>query len=202
MKFLQIATLLSTMASSATAFSVPSVAPRLSRASPVVLSAPSTTALKMSDFESDFASAMPEAPKKTLREYLLDSADRCISNVRGSLADGVDAIPELETLEKLRDDESASEEALALGVYEVMIERGMTYDEDPDNGLLTPTEFDIQANLEVPEVMDEFRYLYGYGMKLIQQGLASVDGVKDVVMKRLISRTGKTPEEFDEWLGF
>lgn len=152
--------------------------------------------------ESDFASAMPEAPQKSLREFLEEAADKTISTVSGSLGDGVEAVPELEALRKVRADDSASDEALSLGIYELMIERGMTYDEDPDNGTLTPTDFDIKANLDVPEVKEEFSYLYRYGMSLISKGLASTDGIKDIVEKRLIARTGKTPEEFDAWLGF
>lgn len=152
--------------------------------------------------ESDFASAMPEAPKKTLREFLEEAADKTISTVSGSLGDGVEAVPELDALRKLRADDSSSDEDLSLGIYELMIERGMTYDEDPDNGTLTPTDFDIQANLDVPEVKAEFLYLYKYGMNLIAKGLVSTEGIKGVVEKRLIARTGKTPEDFDAWLGF
>ena len=152
--------------------------------------------------ESDFASAMPEAPKKSLREFLEEAADKTISTVAGSLGEGVEAVPELDALRKLRESDSASDEDLSLGIYELMIERGMTYDEDADNGTLTPTDFDIKANLDVPEVKEEFSYLYKYGISLISKGLASTEGIKGIVEKRLIARTGKTPEEFDAWLGF
>lgn len=154
------------------------------------------------DFGSDFASAMPEKPKQTMQEYLQESADRAISSIRGSLADGVDPPKELEELQVLRDDQKATTEKLAMKIYELMIERGMLYDEDPDTGLLTPTEFDIQSNLDVPEVKEEFDYNYRYGMTLITKGLVSVDNVKKIVQERLIPRTGLTPEQFDEWLGF
>ena len=158
-----------------------------------------TTRLQM---ESDFASAMPEAPQKSLREFLEEAADKTISTVSGSLGEGVEAVPELDALRKLRDDDSCSNEALSLGIYELMIERGMTYDEDPEHGTLTPTDFDIQSNLDVPEVKAEFLYLYKYGMNLIARGLVSTEGIKDVVEKRLIARTGKSPKDFDAWLGF
>jgi hypothetical protein len=158
--------------------------------------------LKMSDFSSDFPSAIPEAPEMTMREFLEQSADRCLSNIQDSLGEGVEAIPELAALRKVREDTSASNEDLSVAIYELMIERGMTYEEDPDSGVLTKPDFDIAANLDAPEVMDEFLYLYKYGMSLITRGFVSVESVKKVVQERLITRTGKTPEEFDEWLGF
>ena len=153
--------------------------------------------------ESDFASAMPEAPQMTVRQFLEEAADKTISNVAGSLGDGVKAVPELDALRKLREHgDATTNDQLSLGIYELMIERGMTYDEDPDTGVLTLTDFDLSANLDVPEVKDEFGYLYRYGMSLISKGLATTEDIKEVVQKRLIARTGKTPEEFDEWLGF
>jgi len=166
---------------------------------PTIASPTRRTELHM---ESDFSSAMPEAPKQTTREFLEKAADKSIATVVGSLGEGVEAVPEVDELRQLRKNKSTTDEQLALGIYSLMIERGMTYDEDDDTGTLTPTDFDIQANLEVPEVKQEFSFLYKYGMSLITKGLASVDGIKEVVQKRLIARTGKTPEEFDEWLGF
>jgi hypothetical protein len=85
-----------------------------------------SSALSMSSFESDFASAMPEAPKMSLKEYMLQSADRCVSSVRGCLGEGVEPVPELAALEKVRDNDDASTEELAMAIYELMIERGMT----------------------------------------------------------------------------
>jgi hypothetical protein len=76
------------------------------------------------------------------------------------------------------------------------------YDKDPDTGTLTPTEYDIPSNLDVPEVKKEFHYLYSYGIGLIANGLMSMETVKDIVKDRLIIRTGLSPQEFDEWLGF
>lgn len=32
--------------------------------------------------------------------------------------------------------------------------------------------------------------------------MIGVEELKEIVKERLIKRTGKTPEEFDEWLGF
>ena len=78
----------------------------------------------------------------------------------------------------------------------------MTYDEHADTGILTPTEFDVKAHLDVPEVASEFLYLYQYGMFLIRRGYCSANAIKDVVERRLVARTGKTPLEFDAWLGF
>lgn len=67
---------------------------------------------------------------------------------------------------------------------------------------LSPTEFDIKNNLEIPEVKSEFKQLYEYGMQLIQRGLIGVDDCKQIVKNRLIDRTGLSPEEFDKWLGY
>ena len=78
----------------------------------------------------------------------------------------------------------------------------MRYDIDPETGRLSPTQFDIKENLDVPEVKAEFKHLYSYGMELIKRGLLSLDTGKEVVTKRLIDRTGLTPEEFDKWLGY
>lgn len=78
----------------------------------------------------------------------------------------------------------------------------MTYDIDAETGRLSPTEFDIKNNLDIPEVKKEFKHLYSYGMELIKRGLIDLDTAKEVVQKRLIQRTGMEPEEFDKWLGF
>lgn len=152
--------------------------------------------------ESDFASAMPEAPQLTKREFLEQAADKTIASMQGALSDGVEAVPALEELKTIRNDSSSSDEELSSAIYILMIERGMTYDEDPENGILTPTNFDIKANLEEPAVKKEFSFLYGYGMQLISRGFVSMDKIKEIVTERLISRTGLTPEEFDAWLGY
>ena len=78
----------------------------------------------------------------------------------------------------------------------------MRYDIDADTGRLTPTQFDIKNNLDIPEVKAEFKHLYEYGMELIKRGLIDLDACKDIVKKRLIDRTGLLPEEFDKWLGY
>lgn len=160
------------------------------------------TALHMSDsFGSDFSSAMPEKPEQTLEEKLMESATTYIVTIEGQLADGVEPPAALEKLRKARD-EKTDAKTLAARTYELMIEQGMTYDQDPDTGALTPTEWDIKENLETPEVKKEFSYLYQYGINLIGRGLLDEADAKEIVMKGLIERTGKTPEEFDAWLGY
>lgn len=159
----------------------------------------STSALKMSDF--DFPSAMPAKPEQTMKEKLEESATQFIADLTARLGDGVDAPPEMEALVKARDADS-DEKELALRIYELMIEQGMTYDIDPDTGRLNPTEFDVKNNLDIPEVKSEFKHLYEYGMELIKRGLIDLDKCKDVVKTRLIDRTGLSPEEFDKWLGY
>lgn len=151
--------------------------------------------------ESDFASAMPEKPKQTKKEKLIEQATNFIVDIENKLADGVEAVPELEALRQARDDD-ADEKTLAAKMYELMIEQGMCYDQDQDTGMLTPTNFDIKNNLDIPEVKSEFAHLYKYGMNICMSGIVDVDDVKNIVKKRLIARTGLTPEEFDKWLGY
>lgn len=159
--------------------------------------------LRASDFGgSDFASAMPEKPELTFREKLAESATRFTDEIESRLDEGVPPPPELEELRTARDDPDVGPAELALRVYALMIEKGMTYDVHPETGTLSPTEFDIQSNLDVPEVKQEFAYLYEYGMNLIRKGVVGVDTVKEEVLNRLIARTGFSPEEFDKWLGY
>jgi len=159
-----------------------------------------STLLKMSDF--DFPSAMPPKPQQTMEERLRESATSFIADITTRLGKGVDPPPELEALRKVRDDEGSDVQTLSLRIYELMIEQGMIYDVDPDTGVLTPTQFDIKSNLDIPEVKAEFNHLYSYGMELIKRGMIDLDVVKETVKKRLIERTGLSPEEFDAWLGY
>ena len=159
----------------------------------------SSSSLRMSDF--DFPSAMPDKPQLSAEQRMEESADQFIENMTNALAEGVKAPPELTALKEARAS-GADSKVLALRIYELMIERGMLYDEQPDTGTLTPTEFDIKSNLEVKEVKDEFAYLYKYGMMLMDRGLLTADEVKTAALDRLIKRTGLEPEEFDAWLGY
>lgn len=151
--------------------------------------------------ESDFASGMPEKPEVSLQEQLIESATTFIADIENRLGEGVEAPPVLEELRTARDD-NADVPELTAKIYELMIEQGMTYDQDPETGTLTATTYDIKANLEIPEVKSEFAYLYKYGMTLIAKGVVDVDTIKSIVKERLIERTGLTPEKFDEWLGY
>ncbi|KAL3897897.1 MAG: hypothetical protein SGARI_006808 [Bacillariaceae sp.] len=160
----------------------------------------SALAATTSDFGSDFGSAMPEKPEISMEERMNESADDFIINMENQLGE-TDSPPELTELKKARK-ENASAEDIAFKIYELMIERGMRYDEDPDTGALTPTDFDIPNNLDVPEVQAEFAHLYKYGMMLMNKGLLTADQVKQAALDRLIKRTGLSPEEFDSWLGY
>ncbi|KAL3770452.1 hypothetical protein ACHAW5_001206 [Stephanodiscus triporus] len=159
----------------------------------------STTTLRMSDF--DFPSAMPQKPQQTMKEKLNESATQFIADLTTRLGKGVDPPPEMEVLREARDADG-DEKTLALRIYELMIEQGMTYDIDADTGRLTPTQFDVKNNLDIPEVKAEFKRLYAYGIELIKRGLIDLETCKDVVKKRLIDRTGLSPEDFDKWLGY
>jgi len=160
-----------------------------------------TSKIILAAFKSDFQSAMPEKPKLSFQEQMEESATTFIADVESRLAEGVSAPPELEELRAARDDGADASE-LALKVYILMIEQGMVYDSDPETGALSYTNFDIKGNLEVPEVKQEFAYLYTYGINLIGRGVIGVDRVKEEVKQRLIDRTGLSPEKFDEWLGY
>jgi hypothetical protein len=157
-------------------------------------------ALDMTSMESasDFSSAMPAKPP--LQEQLLQSAKTYCESMRASLADE-EPPPELADLEQLLE-QDPSPRQLSTKLYELMIEQGLRYDKDPETGTLTVTEYDVPNNLDVPEVKEEFAYLYAYGMQLAARGLVDIDELKDIVQKRLIPRTGLTPEAFDEWLGY
>ena len=157
------------------------------------------TRLQLSDF--DFPSAMPAKPQLTLEQKMEQSADDFIESMTNALGEGVQAPPELEELRNLRKKPTDSS-TLTLKIYELMIERGLRYDQAPETGILTDTEFNIPENLEVKEVQDEFGHLYRYGMMLMDRGLLTVDQLKETVLERLIKRTGLTPEEFDAWLGY
>ena len=160
-----------------------------------------TTSSLAMDFESDFASAMPAKVEKSVQEKMRDSATIFIADLRSRLAEGVPEPPELEDLIQARDNNASAEE-LALKIYILLIEQGMRYDQSPEDGSMTETDFDIPNNLDIPEVKKEFAYLYKYGMNLIAKGLVEMEDVKEVVQERLIKRTGLTPEKFDEWLGY
>ncbi len=176
------------------------VSPTQQLASPMISSTKS--ALMMSSMESDFGTAMPEKPKQTLAEMLNESATNFIVTLESRLAEGVEAPPELEKLRSARDSSDTNEKEMVKLIYELMIEQGMCYDEDAETGKLSPTDFDIPNNLEVPEVKQEFSHLYKYGMGLVQQNMMDVETCKSVVEARLIKRTGLTPQKFDEWLGY
>lgn len=98
---------------------------------PVV--APTSTSLKMSDFGSDFASAMPAKPEMTMDEKIAQAADEMIDTITNALGEGVEEPPELGALRDARKNGAETSE-VALKVYELMIERGMLYDEEPETG--------------------------------------------------------------------
>jgi hypothetical protein len=155
--------------------------------------------LAASDF--DFPSAMPEKPEITVEEKMNQSADEFLTAMDNALADKSTAPPELEALRDARKENAPAKE-LTIKIYDLMIERAMRYDEDPDTGSLTPTEFDIPNNLDIPEVKKEFGHLYSYGMMLMNRGMLDGEALKKIVIERLIKRTGLSPEEFDKWLGY
>ena len=159
--------------------------------------------LHMSDFgsESDFESAMPEKPELSFQERMAEAATTFIADIESRLVEGVSAPSEMEDLRVARD-AGADAGELALKIYVLLIEQGMLYDSDPDTGGLAYTNFDIKANLDVPEVKQEFAYLYKYGMGLIAKEVVDIDLIKEVVKTRLIERTGLSPKDFDSWLGY
>mmetsp|Transcript_274 Transcript_274/g.391 ORF Transcript_274/g.391 Transcript_274/m.391 type:complete len:213 (+) Transcript_274:126-764(+) len=157
--------------------------------------------LSMSGLESDFASAMPDKPEQSFQEQIAESATTFMVDLESRLGEGVSAPPELQDLREARDGGAGPSE-LAAKIYGLLIEQGMLYDQDPDDGTLTPTDFNIKENLEIPEVKQEFAYLYKYGMSLAAKEVVDVETIKEIVKLRLIDRTGLSPEEFDTWLGY
>ena len=138
------------------------------------------------------------------KESFLNDAKQLIESIENGLAaGGVDVPPpELVALKSAVDDISTTSHLLSKRIYELLIEKGMRYDLDPATGRLSPTEFDIKKNLETPAVKNEFRRQYSYGMQAAMTGILDVECVKEIVLDRLIKRTGLAPEEFDKWLGF
>ena len=152
---------------------------------------------------SDFGSAMPAKPEMSVDEQMNQAAYDFIENMENALSEkSTKAPPELAALKEARKN-NASKEEIAAKVYDLMIERAMLYDEDPDTGSLSPTGFDdIPNNLDIPEVKKEFKHLYAYGMNLMKKGFLDGEALKETVVERLVKRTGLTPEEFDTWLGY
>jgi hypothetical protein len=151
---------------------------------------------------SDFGSAMPAKPEISVEEKMNQAAYDFIENMENALSEkSTKAPPELAALKEARK-KNAPKEEIAAKVYDLMIERAMLYDEDPDTGSLSPTGFDIPNNLDIPEVKKEFKHLYAYGMNLMKRGFLDGESLKETVVERLVKRTGLTPEEFDAWLGY
>ena len=136
-----------------------------------------------------------------MEERLFQSADEFLDTMDNALADKSTAPPELEALREARE-AKADPKDMTIKIYSLMIERAMLYDEDAETGTLTPTGFDIPNNLDVPEVKKEFAHLYSYGMMLMNRGMLDGETLKEIVIERLIKRTGLSPEEFDKWLGY
>lgn len=136
-----------------------------------------------------------------MEERIFQSADEFIEAMDNAFTDKSMAPPELEILREARK-ANADPKEMTVKIYDLMIERAMCYDEDPDTGALTPTGFDIPNNLDVPEVKKEFSHLYSYGMMLMNKGMLDGEVLKGIVIERLIKRTELSPEEFDKWLGY
>lgn len=138
------------------------------------------------------------------RESFLRDARHLIESTENGLTlGGVDVFPpELDALKHAVDDSSTTAPILSQRIYELLIEKAMRYDLDPATGRMTPTEFNIKENLDVPAVKNEFFRQYSFGMQAAMTGVLDIEKVKEIVVERLINRTGLTPEEFDKWLGF
>jgi hypothetical protein len=159
-----------------------------------------TTEVIVSD-ATDTKSINVEMLKK--ESFVRDARQLIESMEHGLAKGGIDVFPpELEALKGAVDDSSSTAALLSQRIYELLIEKGMQYDLDRATGRLTPTEFNIQENLDVPAVKNEFFRQYSFGMQAAMTGVLDVEKVKEIVLERLIKRTGLSPEEFDRWLGF
>lgn len=76
---------------------------------------------------------MPAKPTLTVDEKIAQGADHTIETVTNALGEGVEEPPELGKLREARKNGAPTSE-VALLVYEVIIERGMLYDEEPETG--------------------------------------------------------------------
>ena len=131
---------------------------------------------------------------------MLNAADLTIKNLKETLAPGVPAPPELDELVAARESGKGTE-ALAASVYNLMCEQACLFDRD-ENGKFIPTRFDLSSDFDDPEVKQKIAYTYQYGINMITAGIINQDDVMEAAKDRLISRVGKTPEEFDAWLGY
>lgn len=128
------------------------------------------------------------------------AADLTLQHLQQNMGAGVEMPPEFEELKKGRAG-GAGTEALGRLVYNLMCEEAMLFDKD-EFGVLTPTRFDLKNDCDDPEVKQKVSYVYRYGISMIQAGLIGMDDVKLAAKDRLIARVGKSPQEFDEWLGY
>ena len=76
---------------------------------------------------------MPAKPELSMEEKMMQAADETVETITNALGEGVEEPPELGALRDARKN-GASTQELALKVYELMIERGMLYDEEYETG--------------------------------------------------------------------
>ena len=139
------------------------------------------------------------------RQTFIKDATDLLESMKDGLAKGsyTDEIVEMKALQEAIDDPSSSSSLLSQRIYELLIEKGMRFDFDPDTGALTETQFsDLTQLLDNRAVKNEFFRLYSFGMQAAMTGVLDSETVKSIVEERLVSRTGLSPIEFDAWLGF
>jgi len=139
------------------------------------------------------------------RQSFIKDATDLLESMKDGLEKGshTDEIVEIKALQEAIDDSSSSSSLLSQRIYELLIEKGMRFDFDPDTGALTETQFsDLTQLLDNRAVKNEFFRLYSFGMQAAMTGVLDSETVKSIVEERLVSRTGLSPVEFDAWLGF
>ena len=73
--------------------------------------------------------------------------------------------------------------------------------EGTGSATLVPDEENACLDPSVPEVKQQFQYLYQYGFSLFAQGLLTEESLPRVVQSELCDRLGMDGEAFEAWLG-
>ena len=128
---------------------------------------------------SEHASKMKKALAPGSKVAALDALEQCVAD-GGSKTD-------------------IGEKMFALLCYQTCFIR--VEGEGTESPTLVPDEENACLDPAVPEVKQQFQYLYQYGFSLFAQGLLTEESLPRVVQSELCDRLGMDGEAFEAWLG-
>ena len=128
---------------------------------------------------SEHASKMKKALAPGSKVAALDALEKCVAD-GGSKTD-------------------IGEKMFALLCYQTCFIR--VEGEGTGSATLVPDEENACLDPSVPEVKQQFQYLYQYGFSLFAQGLLTEESLPRVVQSELCDRLGMDGEAFEAWLG-